>query len=289
MEVWQLQVCVRNEYIVCNLNYGIAGTVFDGLTYLIISLGGGQKSMVVSPVAVASTRASVKALKLKLAKLLRIVCKKLSQENKVVLEDVILFICVQISIELPETCSSSFFKIFHTLQANKLLDFWNCGLLWNIINEYLPHDEELSQLMKEYQSELEHFKKSTKVINFISIIDSELSPDVSDFDTPTILREDQPYTFEMDADPREATLMDVERLWEAQINQYSLPDLRKGLLQLIVPSSILVTYLIPAKMVSAMVERVRACVDKFFTQQKILSITVGEERVYFGAKVSSLH
>ena len=78
---------------------------------------------------------------------------------------------------IPESCDIH--EIFEALTSNKLWDSWNYLPLKKIVEGFAADDQELASLIDTYKQDLKSYKATTKLIDLISVAESDSTVDES--------------------------------------------------------------------------------------------------------------
>ena len=148
-------------------------------------------------------------------------------------------------------------------------DFLNFDLLEHVISKF--GGEDLKQQMKSYKSNLQHFRKATRVCDFITCW-----PARGQTPPETELRE---FVAKVGYHWENCTLEDLERLAGVITRKFFLPKFALRLKE-ILPGSICITWLIPVQFVKGLKEAIGTTSSTFFVEQEIETITIDGENCY---------
>ena len=154
-------------------------------------------------------------------------------------------------------------------KLGKYWDFLNFDLLEHVINKF--GSEDLKHKMKSYKYDLQSFRRSTRLCDFIHCwpVQGQTPPE-------TELRE---FIMKVGHQWDSCTLEDLESLKGVITQKFSLPEFTLRLKKL-TEGSITITWLIPVPFVKILQEAIESTSSEFFTKQKIETITVDGQECY---------
>ena len=154
-------------------------------------------------------------------------------------------------------------------KLGKYWDFLNFDLLEHVLNKF--GSEDLKHKMKSYKHDLQSFRKSTRLCDFIHCwpVQGQTPPE-------TELRE---FIVKVGHQWDSCTLEDLESLKGVITRKFFLPEFTLRLKKL-TEGSITITWLIPVPFVKRLQEAVESTSSEFFTEQKIETITVDGQECY---------
>ena len=178
-------------------------------------------------------------------------------------------------------------EIFEAITRNRLWDFLNYQPLEDIVQHFGGNDEKMKDCMKEYKAHLVGFKACTKILNYLSVVESDSSFDESDSDSdqpnlPKPRRYDVRYyrklSLKLKVKVTDQSLSYIDDIWRSVSEYLMLPPL-SVLLDHICKGSLTVVWLIPTGLVPQSLKRIRQGSD-FFQQNSIVSVTLDDQCVY---------
>ena len=138
------------------------------------------------------------------------------------------FLITFFKYNFPETTDVK--KLFGTISLNDLWDYHNYSPLEQLINRFLPSDEEVGSLMKAYKACLSGFYLTTKLIDYIEY--QNLSADDSDeeCDQPSPKLTTKQYkkikvVLQLERKISQVSLDYVVKLWQSFAEEYEIPSL----------------------------------------------------------------
>ena len=154
-------------------------------------------------------------------------------------------------------------------KLGKYWDFLNFDLLEHVINKFGSEDHK--HKMKSYKHDLQFFRKSTRLCDFIHCwpVRGQTPPE-------TELRE---FIMKVGHQWDSCTLEDLESLKGVITRKFFLPEFTLQLKKLM-EGSITITWLIPVPFVKRLQEAIESTSSKFFMEQKIETIIVDGQECY---------
>ena len=170
-------------------------------------------------------------------------------------------------------------------KGTDLSDLWKkLGSYWNFLNfDLLEHvvsgfgSEDLKKKIKSYESDLQSFRKATRVCDFIACwpVRGQTPPESE-------LRE---FVAKVDYQWDHCTLEDLDMLEGVITRKFFLPKFTFRLRE-IKPGSIMVTWLIPAPFVRGLQEAIESTSSEFFMEHKIEAVTIAGQDCYHSLKTN---
>lgn len=232
------------------------------------------------------THQNIQNISAKYATLLANVYSRLQQKG-VDVREFLLFVVTRFP---PGDCiphSGDLAEIFEAITRNRLWDFLNYQPLENIVQHFGGNDEKMKEWVKEYKADLAGFKACTKILNYLSVVESDSSFDESDSDSdqpnlPKVARYDVRYyrklSLKLKVKVTDQSLSYIDDIWTSVSEYLLLPPL-SVLLDHICKGSITMVWLIPTGLVPQSLKRIRQGSD-FFRQNSIESVTLDDQCVY---------
>ena len=155
-------------------------------------------------------------------------------------------------------------------------DFLNFDLLEHVINKF--GSEELKKKMESYESDLQSFRKATRVCDFIACwpVRGQAPPESE-------LRE---FVAKVDYSWDHCTLEDLDMLEGVITRKFFLPKFTLWL-RGIKPGSVMITWLIPLPFLKGLQEAIEGTSSEFFMEQKIETITIDGQDCYASLKTNT--
>ena len=177
--------------------------------------------------------------------------------------------------------SSDLMEIFEAMTRN---DFWNCRNyfpLESLIEEYGGDDTNLLTQLEQFKKDRSSFQLATKIKDYIPAAKSLLAESDKPVESAQ-LKQDTKYfwklSIKLDECVADYSLEYLEKLWRSLARTLLLPPV-SFVLDFILRQSILVVWLIPAKLGPKAIEI--ACQSaEFFKTYPISSVTSGGEIAY---------
>ena len=170
-----------------------------------------------------------------------------------------------------------------------LWDYLNYDLLQEIIEEFASDDDELNDMMKQYQQDLTGHILTQKIATYLEAIHEEPPISSSDSDTsgdeiiPALPQQKKrklfkKLSFKVETNVADQTLGYVKDLWRSLQNQFRLPR-PAMILHRIAEGCICITWLIPTNLVTH-VTRMAQETANMFAKQHILRVMLAEHCIY---------
>ena len=170
-------------------------------------------------------------------------------------------------------------------KGTDLRDLWKkLGSYWNFLNfDLLEHvvsgfgSEQLKKKMESYESDLQSFRKATRLCDFIACwpVRGQTPPESE-------LRE---FVVKVDYHWDHCTLEDLDMLEGVITRKLFLPKFALRL-RGIKPGSVIIMWLIPAPFVKGLQKAIESTSSEFFMEHKIKSITIAGQDCYPSLKTS---
>ena len=199
-----------------------------------------------------------------------------SQSNTSTLRD---FLITFFKCDFPET--SDVKKLFAAVTLNDLWNYHHFSPLERLVNQFLPHDQEVGSLMKEYKARLSGFYLTTKLIDYIEY--QNLSADDSDEEcdhwqpspklTPKQYKKIK-MVLQLERKISQVSLDYVVKLWQSFAEEYEIPSLT-AVIDRIVAGSLEVTWTVPDHIADAILPR-----SKFFRSHGIVLVSIDDVIIY---------
>ena len=190
---------------------------------------------------------------------------------------------------IPE--SSDIHEVFEALSSNKLWDSWNYLPLKKIVEGFAADDQELVSLIDVYKQDLKSYKVSTRLIDRISVAESDSTvdePEEQEHDKPA--RYDKKYyrtlSFKLKSRFTDQTMEYIDHLWDEIGDLYDLPhylilldSVRKG--------CVAIVWCIPSHIAPKILEAPPPS-DEFYHKHGITRVEYGGEGIYQEGKVHNV-
>ena len=177
-------------------------------------------------------------------------------------------------------------EIFCALGKYGLWDYLNYYLLQTIIEEFASDDDELKNMMEQYQRDLTGHVLTLQIETYLNAIHPNATSDSENSDEETVpaippqqrRKLFKKLTCKIDAKITDHTLAYVSKVWESLSNQFALP--RPAMILLSIAEGCLgITWLIPANLVKH-VTRIAQKTTSKFAEQHILRMVLEEQCIY---------
>ena len=235
-------------------------------------------------------------IKGKFSKLVTRSRKKL-QDKKIDVDDIQMFLITLYSspdskdgsdtVTTVVESARSLDEIFRALSKHRLWDYINYHLLQSIIEEFASDDDELKQMMEQYQKDLTGHILTLQIQTYldathfeypIAVSDSEISADEESLPPQQKHELFKKLTAKYKVNVTDHTLGYVIDLWRSLANQFALPR-PAMILHDIAEGSIGITWLIPANLVKY-VTRMAQETANMFAEENVLRVTLEERSIY---------
>ena len=187
------------------------------------------------------------------------------------------FLITFFECDFPET--SDVKKLFAAITLKHLWDYHHFSPLEQLINKFLPNDQEVGSLMKAYKARLSGFYLTTKLIDYIEY--QNLSADDSDeeYDQPSPKLTPKQYkkikvVLQLQRKISQVSLDYVVKLWQSFAEEYEIPSLT-AVIDRIVAGSLEVTWTVPQHIADAILPR-----SKFFRSHGIVLVLIDDIIIY---------
>ena len=225
----------------------------------------------------------------KFATLLIRTCEKL-EGREINMKDLRTFVISY----FPSACiplSADIHEIFEALSRNKLWDSWNYLPLKKIVEGFAADDKELESWIDTYKQDLKSYKATTKLIDRISVADSDSTVDESEEE-----EQDKPARYDkrfyrtlslkLKTKFTDQTMEYIDDLWDEIADLYDLPhyvilldSVRKGCISIV--------WRIPSHIAPKILETAPS--DKLYHKHGIMRVEYGGEGIYQERKVHIIH
>ena len=227
------------------------------------------------------TKRNLIMIKKKFTKLQQNACKVLQEKlsEKEIMENLHQSLTALIPREIVECLpnSSDLMKIFQAMTRNDLWNYSNYFPLESLIEEF-GDDTELTTQLEQFKKDRSSFQIATKIKDYIPAAKSLLAELDEPVESTAIKQDLLELRVKLDECFADETLDYLEQLWRSLANTLVLPPV-SVVLRTIMRQSILVVWLIPAKLGPKAIEIARQSAE-FFRSYPILSVTIGDECVY---------
>ena len=165
--------------------------------------------------------------------------------------------------------------IFRALGKHGLWDYINYYLLQSIIEEFAGDDDELNEMMKQYQKDLTGHILTLQIQTYL-----DTTQNLADETVPPQQRHElfKKLSVKTDANITDHSLSYVTNLWQSLANQFALPQLAL-ILNGIAKGCIGITWLIPANLVKYITQMAQKTA-KMFAMKQILRVTLEDRCIY---------
>ena len=187
------------------------------------------------------------------------------------------FLITFFKYDFPETINLE--KLFTTVILSDLWDYNDHSPLEQLINKFLPSNQEVGSLMKAYKAHLSGFYLTTRLIDYIeyqnlSADDSDEECDQSSPKLTTKLYNKIKVVLQLERKISEVSLDYVVKLWQSFAEEYEIPSLT-AVINRIVAGSLEVTWTVPQHIANAIHPR-----SKFFRSYGIVLVSIDDVIIY---------
>ena len=220
----------------------------------------------------------------KFASLLTDVCQKL-QNGDISVDNFRLFV---IALFPPGDCipkSSDLRQIFEVITRHGLWNYWHYSPLQQIVEKFAADDQDMKTWIKNYKNDLVGFKASTRILDFIPVVESESSFDDSDAEElhmAKLAKYDHRYfrklSVKLKVKVTDQSLMYIESLWESFADYLFLPPLA-AMFEHVHSGCIVVVWRIPSALVPLICQKAPQASD-FFREHQVVRVQVGHKIIY---------
>ena len=180
-------------------------------------------------------------------------------------------------------------EMFVAFSQYGLWDYLNYDLLQEIIEEFASDDDELNDMMEQYQQDLTGHILTQKIATYLEAIHEEPPITTSDSETsgdeiiPVLPQQKKrklfkELSFKVDINVADQTLGYVKDLWRSLRKQFRLPR-PAMILHRIAKGCICITWLIPANLVTHVMRMAQETAN-MFAKQDILKVMLQEHCIY---------
>ena len=187
------------------------------------------------------------------------------------------FLITFLECDFPETTNVK--KLFAAITLKHLWNYHHYSPLEQLIDQFLPSDQEVGSLMKEYKARLSGFYLTTKLIDYIEY--QKLSADDSDMEcdqlSPKLTTEQHKkikVVLQFKRKISQVSLDYVVKLWQSFAEEYEIPSLT-AVIDRIVTGSLEVTWIVPQYIAGAIFPR-----SKFFRSHGIVLVSIDDVIIY---------
>ena len=248
------------------------------------------------PSTVAVAQRNIRKIQGKFSILVTKSCKRL-QSRETNVDEVQTFLIVMFSspgsrdgsdmVTTVVESTKSLEEIFRALSKYKLWDYLNYFLLQSIIEEFANDDNELNDMMEQYQQDLTGYVLALRIQEYLDathpIVATSDSENSGDEIVPTVPPQQKRKLFKklsvkIDANVTDHSLSYVASLWQSLAKQFVLPQ-PAMILHDIAEGCIGITWLIPTNLVNH-VTRMAGETANMFAEEHILRVTLEEQCIY---------
>jgi len=176
-------------------------------------------------------------------------------------------------------------EIFEAITSNGLWSYLNYQPLEDVVLQFGADDKEMRKWVKEYKADLVGYMACTQLVNYIHIVEPDISFDESDTEQPTIPKQakrDHRYYRELSVQLKvkmtKKSLSYIDDIWSSVSQFFLLPPL-SALLDRICEGSITVVWLVPTCTVPQFLKRIHQA-RNFFQQHSIASFVLDGHCLY---------
>ena len=187
------------------------------------------------------------------------------------------FLITFFECDFPET--SDVKKLLAAITLKRLWDYHHYSPLEQLIDQFLPTDQEVGSVMKAYKARLSGFYLTTKLIDYIEY--QNLSADDSDeeCDQPSPKLTIKQYkkikvVLQLERKISQVSLDYVVKLWQSFAEEYEIPSLT-AVIDRIVVGSLEVTWTVPQHIADVILPR-----SKFFRSNGIVLVSIDDVVIY---------
>ena len=187
------------------------------------------------------------------------------------------FLITFFKCDFPETTNLE--KLFTTVTLSDLWDYNDHSPLEQLINKFLPSNQEVGSLMKEYKARLSGFYLTTKLIDYIEYQNLPADDSNEECDQPSPKLTTEQYkkikvVLKLKRKISEVSLDYVVKLWQSFAEEYEIPSLT-AVIDRIVTGSLEVTWTVPQHIADAILPR-----SKFFRSHGIVLVSIDDVIIY---------
>ena len=187
------------------------------------------------------------------------------------------FLITFFKCDFPETTNLE--KLFTTVTLSDLWDYNDHSPLEQLINKFLPSNQEVGSLMKEYKARLSGFYLTTKLTDYIEYQNLPADDSNEECDQPSPKLTTEQYkkikvVLKLKRKISEVSLDYVVKLWQSFAEEYEIPSLT-AVIDRIVTGSLEVTWTVPQHIADAILPR-----SKFFRSHGIVLVSIDDVIIY---------
>ena len=174
-------------------------------------------------------------------------------------------------------CAKTLDEIFRALSKYNLWDYHNYFLLQSIIEQFAGDDDELKDMMEQYQKDLTGHILTLQIQTYLDATNYEHSADekLPALPPPNIFKK---LSVKVKANITEHSLSYVYDLWQSLANQFNLPQLAM-ILHHIAEGCLGITWLLPTNLVKYVTRMAQGSLD-MFARQHFQRVMLEEECIY---------
>ena len=170
-------------------------------------------------------------------------------------------------------------KLFATITLNDLWDYHHFSPLERLINKFLPNDQKVGSLMKEYKAHLSGFYLTTRLIDYMEYQNLSVDDSDEECDQPSPKLTPKQYkkvkvVLRFERKISQVSLDYVVKLWQSFAEEYEIPSLT-AVIDRIVAGSLEVTWRVPQYIADAILPR-----SKFFRRHGIVLVSIDDVIIY---------
>ena len=171
--------------------------------------------------------------------------------------------------------SSNVNEIFEAMSYHRLWDYWNYYPLEELVQAFAADDSNITSMMEAYRQDLESFKVTNKLIDYIDAM--RLTP----FERPA--RYDQRYyqalSIKLKTKVTEHTLVYIDNIWNKISDLYDLPP-SAALLEHIYEGCVLIVWLIPSHLAPQIRSAAAPIGAEFYFKHDITKVELDGKCIY---------
>jgi hypothetical protein len=222
-------------------------------------------------------RSNVDKIKATFSSLVFEVQSALQSQSDDIIRRVRHFLITFFKCDFPET--SDLEKLFTTVTLNDLWDYHHHSPLEQLIDQFLPSDQEVGCLMKAYKARLSGFYLATKLIEYIEYhnLSADDSDEECDQPSPKLTKEQckkVKVVLKFERRISQVSLDYVVMLWQSFAEEYEIPSLT-AVIDRIVAGSLEVTWRVPQHIAEAIIVR-----SHFFRHHGIVLVFIDDVIIY---------
>ena len=170
-------------------------------------------------------------------------------------------------------------KLFATITLNDLWDYHHFSPLERLIDKFLPNDQKVGNLMKDYKAHLSGFYLTTRLIDYMEYKNLSADDSYEECDQPSPKLTPKQYkkikvVLQLERRISQVSLDYVVKLWQSFAEEYEIPSLT-AVIDKIVAGSLEVTWIVPQYIADTILPR-----SKFFRCHRIVLVSIGDVIIY---------